>query len=298
MAHSPTLTQTALHPHLPRGRFVQLPGRGRTFVREIDGPIGAPTVVLLHGWLASGALNWFQVFDALAPHYRVIAIDHRGHARGLRSRRRFRLADCADDVAAVCDVLQIDQAIAVGYSMGGPIAQLFWHRHPHRCSGLVLAATCAGFMPGIRERVMFNSAMAAAIGTTRLGQIVAHNPLIPSRVRPILARTTAAGTLPNWAAREFRRHDWRTVFEAGHAIGTFHAEWIADINVPTSIVHTTLDTAVPSRLQQRLIDEIPGATEFRIDDGHIACAKPEFAGPMLAAINDVAQRSVANSKPT
>lgn len=290
MANSATLTQAALHPHLPRGRFVHLPGRGRTFVREIEGPAGAPVVVLLHGWVASSALNWFQLFDALEPHYRVLAIDHRGHARGLRTRGRFRLADCADDVSAVLTALDIPSAIAVGYSMGGPIAQLFWHRHREQCSGLVLAATCAGFMPGVRERVMFNSAMAAAVGTTRFGQIAAHSPLIPSRVRPILARTTAAGTLPNWAAREFRRHDWRMVFEAGHAIGTYHARWIGEIDVPTAVVHTTLDTAVPSRLQQRLIDEIPDATSFEIHDGHIACAKPEFARPMLAAINDVANR--------
>ena len=291
MANTATIAQAALHPHLPRGRFVHLPGRGRTFVREIAGPPGAPVVMLLHGWMASGALNWFQIFETLAPHYRVLAIDHRGHGRGLRTRGRFRLADCADDMASVCEALDIDHVIAAGYSMGGPIAQLFWHRHPERCSGLVLAATCAGFMPGVRERVMFNSAMAAAVGTTRIGQFATHSPLVPARIRPILARTTGAGTVPNWAAREFRRHDWRMVFEAGHAIGTYNARWIGDINVPTAVVHTTMDTAVPSRLQQRLIDEIPGATKFEIHDGHIACAKPEFAGPMFAAINDVATRA-------
>ena len=207
MPNSTTFAQAALHPRLPRGRFVQLGDRGRTFVREIDGPAGAPTVVLLHGWMASGALNWFQVFDELATRYRVLAIDHRGHARGLRSRRRFRLADCADDVALVCASLGVENAIAVGYSMGGPIAQLLWHRHRNTVGGLVLAATSGGFMPSLRDRVVFNSTMAAMISTARIGAFAAHNSVVPKPLRPILSRATGPSTLPNWAAREFRRHD-------------------------------------------------------------------------------------------
>ncbi len=284
---------SALAPRLPRGRFVTLPDRGRTFVRDIPGPPGAPTVVLLHGWMASGALNWFQAFDALSTRYRVLAPDHRGHGRGLRTRRRFRLVDCADDVAALCSVLDVDDAIVVGYSMGGPIAQLFWQRHRDRCAGLVLGATSAGFVPGTRERVMFTSMMAAAVGATRVGEFATHLPLIPSRVRPILARSTAPGTLPNWAAREFRRHDWRMLFEAGHALGTYHAPWIHEVDVPTSVLLTTQDTAVAPDLQRRMADAIAGATVHEVDDGHIVCAKAAFSAPLLAAIDDVASRRVA-----
>ena len=81
------------------GRRIELPGRGTTFVREVPGPPGAPTVLLLHGWIASGGLNWFTTFEPLGEHFRVLAIDHRGHGRGIRSWRRFTLADCADDAA-------------------------------------------------------------------------------------------------------------------------------------------------------------------------------------------------------
>src|SRR5687768_15991987 len=114
------------------GRRVELPGRGTTFIREVPGPPGAPVVVLLHGLLASGGLTWLDSFGPLGRRYRVVAVDLRGHARGLRSPRRFRLADCADDIAALLDVLGVESAVAVGYSMGGPVAQLLWHRHPTR----------------------------------------------------------------------------------------------------------------------------------------------------------------------
>ena len=86
--------------------------------------------MLLHGWIASGGLNWFNAFGPLSQRYSVIAPDMRGHGRGIRVRRRFRLADCADDVAALLEHLDTGPAIVVGYSMGGPVAQLLWRRHP------------------------------------------------------------------------------------------------------------------------------------------------------------------------
>ena len=53
----------------------------------------------------------------------------------------FRLEDCADDVVALADELGVRSFIPVGYSMGGPIAQLVWKRHPSRVEGMVLCAT-------------------------------------------------------------------------------------------------------------------------------------------------------------
>ena len=50
------------------------------------------------------------------------------------------------------DVLGIESAIVVGYSMGGPVAQLLWHRHPKKVDGLVLSATSHSFVLGVRER--------------------------------------------------------------------------------------------------------------------------------------------------
>src|SRR5512144_2530000 len=91
-------------PWLPPGRHVELTGRGTTFVRELAGPPGAPTLVLLHGWTATADLNWFTCFAELGRRFRVLSMDHRGHGRGIRSRRVFRLEDCADDVAALLDV--------------------------------------------------------------------------------------------------------------------------------------------------------------------------------------------------
>ena len=134
-------------PPLPMGRRINLPGRGTIFVREVAGPPGAPTVVLLHGWIASGGLNWYHVFGPLSEHFNVIAPDLRGHGRGIRSPRRFKLRDCANDVAALVRHLDTGPVIAVGYSMGGPVAQLLWREHRDLVSGLVLRDEARGWSP-------------------------------------------------------------------------------------------------------------------------------------------------------
>src|SRR3954447_7624854 len=103
---------------LPPGRRVELPKRGPMFVRELGGPPRAPTIVLLHGWMATADLNWLPSYKPLSRAFRVLAVDHRGHGRGLRSNRPFTLETCADDVAALADTLGIERLTAVGYSMG------------------------------------------------------------------------------------------------------------------------------------------------------------------------------------
>jgi pimeloyl-ACP methyl ester carboxylesterase len=275
-------------PPLPFGRRVELPGRGTTFVREAAGPPGAPTVLLLHGWLASAGLNWYPVFEPLADHFNVIAPDLRGHARGLRDRRVFRLADCADDAAETLVQLGTGPVIAVGYSMGGPVAQLFWRRHRDLCDGLVLCATSTGFVPTARERIVFTSLMAAAAASTRVGGWALQLPLMP---RLVLNATRPPETLPTWAAAEFRRHDWRMIVEAGHSLGTFHSgRWIHEIDVPTAVVITTEDRAVSPHLQRNLAASIPSASTFDVCDGHVACTKRSFASTLVEACADVQER--------
>src|SRR4051812_23037667 len=238
---------------VPAGRFVELPGRGTTFIREAAGPPGAPTVVLLHGLSATGGLNWLWCFQPLSERYRVIAIDHRGHGHGIRTRH-FRLADCADDVAALADVLGIEQLTAAGYSMGGPIAQLLWHRHRSLVNGLVLCATSRNFR-GPRQQSVFSlmpfitAGLRSTPGVARravMGRILERRmPELPQR---------------DWVLDELRSGDPAAIAEAAAAIGRYSShEWISDIDVPTAVVVTEHDRLVPPARQLKLAQSIPGA---------------------------------------
>ncbi|WP_436796030.1 alpha/beta fold hydrolase [Actinospongicola halichondriae] len=278
-------------PPLPLGERIELEGRGTTFARCIPGPADAPTVLLIHGWLASGGLNWFQTFDDLRGTHGVVAPDLRGHGRGIRSRRRFRLADCADDLAALIDHLDCGPVVAVGYSMGGPVAQLLWKRHPEKVAGLVFAATSSSFVVGTRERFIFTSAMAAAAGGTRAGQQLTRLPIRALRERIPTDAPGRPASMGRWAAAEMRRHNPRTILEAGQAIGNYNARrWVGSIDVPTSCLVTTRDLAIRPPEQARLAFAISGASVHRIEDGHAACARPGFGSAVRTAVDDVVSR--------
>ncbi len=271
---------------------MELPGRGTTFVRRIAGPPNAPTVLLLHGWTASADLNWFTCYRPLAQHYRVVALDHRGHGRGIRSKGAFRLEDCADDAMAVCDVLGIDQVIPIGYSMGGPIAQLIWQRHRERVRGIVLCATASHFLSSREERLGF-------IGLAGLAVLARRTP---AQARHWLTEQfylqRRSDTWEPWAIQEASLHDWRMVLEAGRAIGKFNSrDWIGEIDVPTSVLITMGDRVVPLRRQVRLFEAIENAEAFRIDGDHdaVVAKADRFVPTLLRAIASVVDRSVEAS---
>ena len=265
---------------VPAGRFVELPGRGTTFIRE-TGPVGAPPVVLLHGLSATGGLNWMWCFEPLATRYRVIAIDHRGHGHGIRTRH-FRLADCADDVAALADVLGIQQLTAAGYSMGGPIAQLLWHRHRSLVSGLVFCATARSFRTP-RSQFAF-SLMPFITAGLRSTPGIARRAVM-SR---ILEQRMAGIPQREWVMDELQGSDPATIAEAAAAIGRYSSrEWIGEVDVPTAVVVTEQDRLVAPDRQRRLAESIPGARVIPVQGDHGVCvANPRaFVAALLAAVS-------------
>jgi len=278
-------------PRLPPGRHVELPGRGTTFIRELPGPPGAATVVLLHGWTVSADLNWFACYEALGRRHRIIAVDHRGHGRGLRSRRRFRLADCADDVAALCDVLGLDSVIPVGYSMGGPIAMLTWHRHPELVRGLVLCATAPYFRGPGAEAAVFSllPVLADAARFTPL-------PVRRAMAARLLGRRLDGDPFGRWAREEIALGDPAAIAGAGASLGRFDARpWLGDIDVPTAVVRTTRDDVVPPSRQGELAQGIPGARLIDVSADHAACVTraPRFVPALLQAIAHVREHRPA-----
>lgn len=268
-------------PGLPEGRVVELPGRGTTFVREASGPPGAPTLVLLHGWTANSALNWFAAYRPLAERFNVVALDHRGHGLGLRTWRRFRLEDCADDVAALADVLGLQRFVPVGYSMGGPVAQLVWHRHRDRVSGLVLCATSRNFKSHPGERAVFGVIAGLTVAVRATPRDVRNR--LADRV--IVARYDDS-PLGRWAREQARLNDVRMVLEAGQALSGFSSKpWIGEVDVPTGVVIPRFDATVPVKRQHRLAESIPHARVWEVDGAHDVCATdpPAFVPALVEA---------------
>ena len=277
-------------PGLPPGRVVDVPGRGEVFVREHAGDPGQPTILLLHGWTASADLNWFRAYEAVAPLGRMLAVDHRGHGRGLRSEQRFSLEDAADDVAALLRVLQAGPAVVVGYSMGGPISLLLWQRHPDLVRALVLQATALEWRGTRRERIVWKF-MAGLEFLLRLGR---PRGLLDRALQGAVETSPDLQPLLGWLKAELRRGDPTALADAGRALGNYDARPFARrVDVPTAVVVTTRDRLVRPRKQRALADAIPGATTFDLVGDHDACllSPHAFAATTVAAVEDVVRRS-------
>lgn len=272
----------------PIDRVIDLEGRGPTWVRDIPGPgPDAPSVLLLHGLGATARLNWGPCFRPLSKHFRVLALDHRGHGRGLRTRR-FRLKDCADDAIHAAEALGVERLISVGYSMGGPIASLTWERHSDRVAGLVLCATARHFATRTAARAA-RTLMPFAAAASRLLPGFAH--------RQILERMLARIEHPELRDRvveELAGHHPATVLQAAGAVGGFSShDWIGSVDVPSAVIITTRDELVPPDRQRALAASIPDARVYEVDGDHGACvARADvFVPTLIEACQEVAVRA-------
>jgi 3-oxoadipate enol-lactonase len=278
-------------PNLPEGFTIELPGRGTTFAAEVPGPTpDAPTLFLLHGLACTAYLNWFPSIEALSQRYRLVMMDMRGHGRGIPAGR-FRLQDCADDAVALADALGIERFIPVGYSMGGPVAQLIWRDHRERVEGMVLCATARNFRGKPQERFFFllTPALALAITLRKPGAkaVAAALTDLPE------GKSVSDLGLPQWCWGEFRRTSPWTMLQAINAIGQFSSHrWIKHVDVPTAVVVTDRDNFIPTARQLRLAQAIRGASVHSFAGNHAACVleSRRFVPALVEACASVTDR--------
>jgi len=263
----PVPNAPALPPPLPEGRVIDVPGRGEMLVRQMAGPPGGPTILLLHGWTLSADLNWFTAYDTVASLGRVIAIDQRGHGRGLRSEEPFTLEAAADDAASLLRHLAAEPAIVVGYSMGASVGLLQWQRHPATVAGLVLQSTGLQWRSSLRERALW-----LGMATVEHGLRFGTPPGLTARyLRSATDQNPALRPYVPWLRAEVRRGDPTAIAAAGRALSAFDARPFArDIDVPTAVVVAGHDRLIQPRKQRRLAEAIPGAETVDLDAAHNA----------------------------
>jgi len=253
--------------------------------------------MLLHGVTFTAELNWGRVLAPLGQHYRVVALDQRGHGNGIRAASPYRLEDCADDAAALAAALGIKRFVAVGYSMGGIIAQLLYRRHPAQVSGLVLCSTAANVRESASEYLMALTlpAVAAAMEWNPMMRMVGAGTIGASLLGTVNDPTTRA-----WAQAQLGRTSLATALAAMHAVNEFDStEWIGRIRVPTAVVITTRDRVVPPARQRRLAAGIPGAVPFDVEGDHGICvtAPVLFASTLLVACRSVTPAPAVHAVP-
>lgn len=117
---------------------------------ELEGPEGAPVLVLNNGILMNAATSWSLQSDAFARDFRVLRYDCRGQGQSDHPEDAYSMEQHADDLAALLTALGIERAHVLGISYGGEVAQAFALAYPDRLLSLILADTVSEVGPELQ----------------------------------------------------------------------------------------------------------------------------------------------------
>ncbi|MDF3836189.1 3-oxoadipate enol-lactonase [Cupriavidus basilensis] len=243
---------------------------------RIDGGDG-PWVILAHALGANHAL-WDATAQHLAPRYRVLRYDLRGHGQSDAPIGAYSMIRLADDVAGLMDALEVPEAHFAGVSVGGMVGQTVAVRHPERLMSLTLVDTV--------NRTPLN---AHAMWHERIGHVEAHG-----------MAGVADSTLQRWLSAPYRGAHPEEVERVREMIlstpvhgyvGTALAIMafdlagaIARIHCPTLVVVGEEDEGAPPAMAREIAATIPGARlEILPQAAHLAHL--EQAGRFHAALD-------------
>ncbi len=248
---------------------------------EVSGPDDGPALVFAHA-LGTDLSIWNGVLALLPAGLRVIRYDLRGHGLTSCPDAPYYMGDLVQDAARLMDHLGAKDAVFVGLSLGGMVAQ-----------GLA-----AERLDLLRAMVLSNT--AAKIGTHAMWHDRVH------QVRDHGIEAIAAPTLERWFSRQTRKErpelvaSIRTLLTASpvegyigcmEAIGeTDLVESTARLRLPTLGLAASEDGSTPADLVRETVDSIPGS-QFQIirRAGHLACVeRPEdYAAALTAFLKSI-----------
>ena len=119
-------------------RSIRLPGTHGLDLHALEWSQDGTLLLFLHGF-SNDAHVWDWVAPVLAPHYRVVALDQRGHGdSGRDPEGRYDHETMARDANAAIESLGASRVVLVGHSLGGRVAMRFAGLFPEKLAGLVI----------------------------------------------------------------------------------------------------------------------------------------------------------------
>jgi 3-oxoadipate enol-lactonase/4-carboxymuconolactone decarboxylase len=233
---------------------------GKLYYR-LDGAEGQPVVVLSHS-LGLDHGMWDAQVEALAPHFRILRFDTRGHGASPVIAGDYTIEQLARDVIALADALDIRTFAYCGVSLGGMIGIWLAVHAADRLTHVVLANTTARVSdpPAMeaRRKAVLSEGMSAVADMVMsrffTAAAIARNAPSVAAARRTLLATPAAGYAGCCAA--IRDMDQRAD--------------LARISVPTLIISGDQDVSMPwPEHGHVLASRIPGATAVRLHAAHI-----------------------------
>jgi 3-oxoadipate enol-lactonase len=218
-----------------------------------------PPVVLSHGYLMDSSMFDAQV-AALAPEYRVITWDERGHG-GTTATAPFSYWDSAADVLGLLDHLGVGQAVLGGMSQGGFLSLRAALLAPDRVRALLLIDSQAGLEdPALVPAYEEMEQIWLAQGPDPVRDVVATIILGPAdgtvAWQPWFAKWASAD-------RDALQFAFRCLMDRDDLTGR-----LGEISCPALVLHGTADAAIPMARAEALLAGLAGpAALVQIEGG-------------------------------
>ena len=228
-------------------------------------------VLLIMGHLFTGDM-WYPVIPALAEKYRVVWFDNRGTGKS-DATSTATVSDLVADARAVMDAAAIERAHVYGVSMGGGIAIKLAHETPTRVRSLVLGCTA----------IQSLDYQAPKPSRPLLGSLRYRLPV--RLLRPVLRRRLYGSVAPaeaierDLAVLSAMRFSPKGVYAQGLAIASYDMtpDKVAQLRMPTLVLHGTADMTVPCHKGVELAETLPDARLITYEGaGHnfiVACTE-------------------------
>ena len=220
-----------------------------------------PVVVLSHGYLMDQSMFDAQV-AALAPGYRVITWDERGHG-STRATGPFTYWDSAQDLLGLLDHLGAGRAVLAGMSQGGYLSLRAALTAPERVRGLVLIDTEAGpedpaVAPAYEQ--LFQTWLDQGPGPVQ--EVVASIILGPGQWDGWYAKWQEQ--YAQWSPADLGQLTWpfRCLMDRDDITGR-----LGEITCPALILHGTADAAIPVARAEAVRDGLGGPVTFTVVEG-------------------------------
>ena len=199
---------------------------------------------------------------------------------------KYDLSDMAKDAICLMDHLGIDKAHIVGASMGGMITQIIGLDYPERAISLTPIMSS----PGLGDTSLSGMAPSLVESMQEMFLLNIQSRYLDGVVA--LYRALAGSRFPfdeikfRAQAEPIMAHGHNAYAGHGDAIGASPSRLnrLADINLPTLVIHGTEDPILPLDHGMALADNIPGATTFIMEGvGHEIpeALMPEIVSKML-----------------
>lgn len=248
---------------------------------------GSQTIIFAHGF-GSDQTAWRHQVAAFQSDYRIVLFDHVGAGKSdmeaYSPRRYSSLYSYAEDLLELCAELKLSQAILVGHSVSGMVSLLAALIDPSRFSQLIFVGAspryvndaATHYIGGFEQSDL--DALYEAMSSNYYAWVGGFAPIAMGNPdRPELA-TEFANTLS--AIRpDIAQAVARVIFQSDH-----RAE-LPRLKVPTTILQSNNDIAVPLVVGEYLAQHIPNARLINIKaQGHLPhLSAPEVVTHTIAA---------------